>query len=430
MKKYFSSAVAIALAAVFTACSSVKTVSLVESGNFTFPESEIQYDSISLAVENFDYEYLRNEGSPKYLHLAEIFELINKNEYDKAIEIIIPQSTTETDPQLLKIYSALLYELYFSRNDWGGIISIQDTITGAITYKAFANTYINVPPETITFSNRITAVPFETSKSGTPIVEVTINGYKARFFVDTGAGMTVVSSDVAEACGLIPLGDQDIEAQAATAQNIGINAASISDLRFGGINVKNHPAIIIDSENLKFKLLGIFTIVNIEGIIGWNLLQKMGITIDYRNSQIEFYDAGTNPKNHSGNNMFWLGYPVVKLRSGDGSGVLFGLDTGANTSSIREKIINRFSLSYSEHEITLGSAGGFVDIMAKKVDSLKLFLNSGKSILFKDIDTHPLEPASVITLDGILGSDLFDECVVEIDFPNNYFNILKPGDKN
>ncbi|MFH1194359.1 MAG: aspartyl protease family protein [bacterium] len=418
----------IKLSAFFTtitllmACSSVDTITKLETGKSFSGNSSVAYDSSFQAIENFDYNYLREEGSSKYLFTADIFEMIGNNKYENAISMLKSELQSETDEELNGIYRTIFMELLFTQNKWNNILALQDTSEEAITYNAFAATYSKQPEEVIEFAND-NFIPFETSISGTPIVEVTINGYKAYFFVDTGAGMTVVSSDVADECGLKPLSVENIEATAATTKTIGIDAALIESLKFGGVTVKNHPAIIIDSKHLKFKLLGIFTMLNIEGIIGWNVLQKLGMTIDYKTNHIEFYDGKSNPKNHTGNNMFWLGYPVIKLNGEDGSKLLFGLDTGAKTSSIQDKIIDRFGLNYSEEDIELGSAGGFANLPSKKVDSLRVFLSPDKSILFKNINTHPLEAATLIMLDGTIGSDLFKDSIVEIDFSNNYFDV-------
>ena len=408
-----------------SACGSVDTITKLESSNYAPKIKYTEYKDSREALENFDYNYLKQNSSNKYLMVADIFELINNNNYDEAIKILNSEMKIETDAELSEIYKTLLLELLFTKYKWNDILALKDTGEGSIVYTAFAATYRNQPAELIEFAQTNNVLPFEISKSGTPIVEITINGHKSHFFVDTGAGMTVVSSDVAEECGLLPLGDNNIEATAATTKTIGIDAALINSLQIGGVTIKNHPSIIVDSKHLKFKLFGIFTYFNIEGIIGWNALQNLGMTLDYTKNQIEFYDGKANPKNHSGNNMFWLGYPVIKLNSENGDNLLFGLDTGGKTSCLQDKIIDRFGLDFTEEEIELGSAGGFATIPSKKIDSLKVFLSPVKSILFKNINTHPLEAATLIKLDGTIGSDLFKDSIVEIDFQNNYFDVRR-----
>jgi len=424
MRKRIYTLFAVALLGIVClSCNSVNTITKLESKTYSPKTNLSEYKDCREALENFDFNYLKQVDSAKYLIVADVFESINTNKYNEAVALLNSEIKNESNEELHEIYISLLYQLYFTNYKWKDILEINDSSVDGTVYTAFANTYKDLPAETILYSNSGNKIPFETSDSGTPIVEVTINCYKAHFFVDTGAGMTVVSSDVAEECGLNSLSDEKLEATAATIKKIGIDAALINTLQFGGVTVNNHPAMIIDSENLKLKLLGIFTIVNIEGIIGWNVLQKLGMTIDYKTNQMEFYNGKANPKNHLGNNMFWLGYPVIKLNSADGQKLLFGLDTGARLSNINDKIIDRLNLQYQEEEIELGSAGGFVTVPSKKVDSLNVFLSFHKSILFKDIYTHPLEPATIIKLDGLIGSELFEDSIVEIDFPNNYFDV-------
>ncbi|MCD4665868.1 MAG: hypothetical protein K8R68_11415, partial [Bacteroidales bacterium] len=187
----------------------------------------------------------------------------------------------------------------------------------------------------------------------------------------------------------------------------------------GEILIKNHPVIIIDKKDLEFKLLGLFRILKIDGIIGWNAVQNMDLEIDYRN-KVSVIKKPERIESHK-RNFFWLGYPIVKLINKESIELLFGLDTGAKNTSIRNNIFKKISNNnVTVKNTTLGSAGGFEEIETKEISDFTLILNN-YTVYFQNIKTHPVDGTTFVKLDGFLGSDIFKNGKIKIDYLNGIF---------
>ena len=252
------------------------------------------------------------------------------------------------------------------------------------------------------------------------MIDVEINGHMKKFWLDTGAGLSVVASDVAKECDILPIGTRKGKAGTATSKRVDVQPAIIADLRIGEISIKNHPVMIINKKDLECKLLGLFTIVNIDGIIGWNAIQNMDIEIDYKNK-------GTTIKKpikraESNRNLFWLGCPVVILMSEEGVQLNFALDTGAGRTSVTKDVLKKIRVDrvYSKKKL-VHSVGGFERRQSQIVSDVTLILN-GYALHFKDVRTGG-SGAVFIKLDGTLGSDIAKDGCIIVDYLNGRFEL-------
>lgn len=251
---------------------------------------------------------------------------------------------------------------------------------------------------------------------GNPVIEVEVNGKMKKFWIDTGADMSVISSEVAIQCGVLPLEyvyNENSTAGTSTDKKIPIRPTVIKTLKLGSIQIENHPAIIIDKKNLEFKILGIFTILKIDGIIGWNAIQNMDIEIDFKSKSTKI--SKPEKRNNQISNLFWLRYPVVKMKTPNGADINFGIDTGANGTSIRDNIFKKIDTEFTRGNEKIFGAGGSEYFEVKEIKDFTLLLNN-YSIYFKSIKTNPGKFAVFLTLDGLLGSDIFKNCKIRIDY--------------
>ena len=185
--------------------------------------------------------------------------------------------------------------------------------------------------------------------------------------------------------------------------------------------IKNHPVIIVDKSDMEIKLFGLIRLLKIDGIIGWPAIQNMKIEIDYKNKRtiiekpvkIETEDR----------NLFWLGYPIVKLKTPDGINLNFGLDTGANKTSTYNNILKKISIEKAyDKKITRWSAGGFEKTETKIIPNLKLTLN-GKVLHFKVIRISLQKGIVFVKSDGRLGIDIAQNRSILIDYLNGRFEL-------
>ncbi len=237
----------------------------------------IEYGSFLEAMRNVDFSYaeahpLNREEKSFY----QAIQLIMHGEEEEAKRILRRLHESVTDSLLRSDADLLLRTLLFYQSSWQELLELDSLSTtdsendDLLLPRAFRS----LPKEEFTFQRSSCTLPIRFTASGVPTVEVKVNGILKKFLLDTGAGLSVVSSKVAQECRVHPITDQTSEAGTSTSLRVKIQPAAIEELKLGDISINNHPAITIDQKDLQFTLLGIFTVMKIEGIIGWNAIKK------------------------------------------------------------------------------------------------------------------------------------------------------------
>ncbi|MBD3285466.1 hypothetical protein GF359_03450 [candidate division WOR-3 bacterium] len=318
----------------------------------------------------------------------------------------------------------VLGELWFVQNRWSAF-NASDTYNREYEDDAFnlVDAFAGAPEEEYVYPETVVRLPIRLSVTGCPIINVKINGKKRRLWLDTGASMTALSSDFAEELGIDALGSATASAQTGTSKKIDVKPALIDSMEIEKIKIRNHPAVILKAEDLEFKQAGI-TFLRIDGIIGYNALKNLDIEIDYRHKRIRLREP--NLKADVERNLFWLGVPIVRLQTEDGTPLMFFFDTGASKTNLFEKISTRIDLGeVREKKALIGSAGGMERIKTRKVSELTLMLNGKQMDIVNLIMVlAPIEP--FVNLHGILGADVFAGKILHIDHLNGLIEINTP----
>jgi predicted aspartyl protease len=97
----------------------------------------------------------------------------------------------------------------------------------------WARAFEKVPKKTVFVPPREQMIPLSISRVGTPVIPVLINGKNFLFWLDTGASMSIVSSAVARAAGVEPLG-RDTLSVATAAGQVAAVPAMISSIQVVG----------------------------------------------------------------------------------------------------------------------------------------------------------------------------------------------------
>jgi clan AA aspartic protease (TIGR02281 family) len=367
---------------------------------------------------------LRDLYSQNYPANAQTY--IEQGQYTDAVEVLEKNlAQLKSDTALVEQFNWLA-NLYLLQNNWQGMVNMykgyhfspgEDTslLSAARFYLANSKQEMSVD------ENNLKAIPFKPSKSGTPMIDVVINGKKYRFWVDTGAGLTVVSSEVAKKCGVKQLSQKGGNATAATGMQVSIDYGLIDNLQAGNINVKNHPCLVLDKKDLEFRLLGI-RIVKIDGIIGWNFLQELGVSIDFVNRWIQFEPSQGKPG--SDVNFFWMEQPYVKCVLNGKVNSIFFIDTGANTSGIYTSIYAKVDTSGSKYKtIGIGSAGGKIKMRSLTLPKLDVKIKT-REIFMKNVTTEPaFEAKGYFVPDGVLGIKDLKLYVLRFDLKQGNFEV-------
>ncbi|MCK4542518.1 MAG: aspartyl protease family protein [Spirochaetales bacterium] len=424
MKKRFLIIVTLAAFLLQSCVSTTKlTITTIDERALIEAQKTVEYETFWEAMENIDFSYLReHQINDDQQSFAEALKLAVDGDIEDA-ENEFRKLYISSDDSLIKKHSKeILGNLLLFQSKWEALIKlsidVDDTTNNNIRLEeAFSKS----PRESYYFPTQPAIIPMQLSLSGCPVIEVEINGHKKKFWIDTGAGLSVVASDIAEECNIFPIGTENIKAGTGTNKKVDAQPAIIEDFRIGEILIKNHPIIIIDNKDLEFKLFGLFRIMKIDGIIGWNVIQNIDIEIDYRKkvTSIKKPIKIDSPNR----NFFWLGYPIVTLINQEGTKLNFGLDTGARKTSLTDNILKKINVNNIHiKNITLGSAGGLEKIESKIIPELTLILN-GYGLHFNDIGTQPGSFPVFVKLDGILGSDVLKNGRVKIDYLNGIFEI-------
>lgn len=97
------------------------------------------------------------------------------------------------------------------------------------------------PDEKYNFMRNESLINMELSTLGNPIIQVSINGHKKKFWLDTGAQLSVVSSSVAEECNIQEIFDTCVTANADhTKFSVASKPAYIKTLEVGQLTIENH----------------------------------------------------------------------------------------------------------------------------------------------------------------------------------------------
>lgn len=317
----------------------------------------------------------------------------------------------------------LLSGLLFHEQNWEGYLSLpKDSLSDPDNWD-LALAFRSFPSEKQIFTSSEITLPFTLSKSGSPIVEVFINGISHHFWLDTGAGLTVLSASVARSAGILGIDSLSTDVETATPVKIKGTPALLPNLQVGGFILNSHPCLILKDTDLEFRNPNGSLMFKIDGIIGWPVLKNLNLLIDYQNMKITISQPMVETKKENPD-LIWIGYPVVKLMGQDGQVLWFGLDTGAGSTSIRNSFLARYpAYKSSKKERTIGGAGGFRTVKVRSVNDVTLY-STALRFRFTQLSTSFSEPTDFILLDGMLGSDVFRKNKVRLNFPEGVFEIL------
>ncbi len=354
----------------------------------------------------------------------------------KALESFRDGHLAEAEPPLIHLVRAagkeeirqaavnLLGDLRFYQSRWKDFLEYADRYTGEVADDVpLARAYAPTEAEEIDLPARRERLFLRSSPLGTPVVPVRVNGVAQWFWLDTGAGLTVLAAETARRCGVEPLEGTPAPVSTATRHKITARAARVEDLQIGTARFRHHPVIIVDDADLTLRWGKRPAGVRIRGIVGWKAIRHLDLDVDLAGG--ELWLRPTEPRSEPTRNLAWIGYPVVRVWSKAGTRLNFGLDTGALQSSLTDTGLNRLGVTTSRTtRRRIVSAGGSEIITGRILSGVTLF-TSGYELSFRQLTARPdTGAAAFIQLDGILGSDLLRASRVRLDAGNGRLDII------
>jgi hypothetical protein len=291
----------------------------------------------------------------------------------------------------------------------------------------WAAVFKNVPAKAVQFPSRLVVLPLTLSAIRTPIIPVRINGRDYHFWLDTGSSLTIVSSKIAAALRIAPISNDTLE-MVTTTGRVKALPAMIAKLELGEISVQNANAMIVDERLMEMReskrgeeLTNVPK--KIDGIIGYDIIHRLDVEIDYEESKVRLRDPAVRGGDRSARNLFWLGVPVVRLVAADGTPVHFGLDTGAGETFGTETLLDKLDIQPDRRDARrVGGLAGVASLQASVVHMLRLTVRDHPLFLRELVIYAPVY-RTLVSLDGVLGSDASRVGVVRLDATNGVFSV-------
>ncbi len=291
--------------------------------------------------------------------------------------------------------------------------------------ESWASAFKNVKRRQITFASKLVTLPLILSASGTPMVTVSVNGKPKTMWLDTGSSMSIVSSRTAAECMIEPLVPDTLEV-ATTTGHVPARPAAIDRIDIGGIEVLNSTAMIVSSDLMQVRVgdgSNLVLSVEIEGVIGYDLISRMDVRIDYVNKRVTFLkpEPVRGRVAELGRNLFWVGTPIVRLISDRGVPLHFNLDTGAQETYSTEGLVRKTKTrTFAGERRLVGGLAGLQTVQGRFIDEMKMSMG-GQRLLFRKMLVYAPAVATFVPLDGVLGSDIGKSGTVRIDATNGLF---------
>lgn len=319
-------------------------------------------------------------------------------------------------------------------SDWGAIAALApdpdslgwvgaDPLTRHTLVERWARAFAGVPPASITVPNEPTIVALRRSSTGTPIAGVRINGRTHEFWLDTGASMTIVSADIAREGG-VHLAAPDTLALGVIGGTIAARAVVIDSLSVGRFVARGVTAALVSGDVLRLDYRtedSQRVPVHIDGVLGSDLLRHMDLVIDADAGTVTIRKPHRDP--HATRNLFWVGFPVVRLVARDGRPLLFGLDTGAESTYVTMTLLHK--LPHTRVAARRGEMHGLGNHSeSTEWVARELALSDGEYAI--DLRSAPIAPDrqwTFVTFDGMIGSDIALGTRLHLDFENGVFDI-------
>jgi hypothetical protein len=198
----------------------------------------------------------------------------------------------------------------------------------------------------------------------------------------------------------------------------------IDSLDIGGVAARGLGAAVVDPSMLRLDrrvVRGRTESIAIDGVIGTDLLRYMDIVLDASAGTITIRRPRPNPR--AVRNLFWVGYPMVKLVSKEGRPVLFGLDTGAEGTYATHAMLRKAPrTSVATRRMTIGGLGP--ERQQTEWVARELALSDGDyAITLRNVPVADDKRWTFVVLDGVIGSDVALASRLHLDFVNGVFDV-------
>jgi predicted aspartyl protease len=244
------------------------------------------------------------------------------------------------------------------------------------------------------------------------------------FILDTGAGTSLLSTELAEKVKVTILGSKQGQSAGGA---VSVSLAKVDSLSVGEARLPDVDVGIVDLEHI-----GATVGAKIDGDLGYNFLKYFRVSIDYEKCQLRFDDPRRTDVFHRGGQTevaLRLANPakpliLVDVHANRKGPFQFAIDTGTSTTAITPELAKKLGVKGSP--VGQGTtAGAHVAVTAGVLDSFMVggAKIDGMSVVIADFFA-PLSEAVGAKLDGIVGYNFLRNYKVVIDYPNERLSLI------
>jgi predicted aspartyl protease len=270
-------------------------------------------------------------------------------------------------------------------------------------------------------------VKFHLAGGAQPLIllPVKVNGRGPFDFIfDTGAGTSLLSSDLAKQLEVKTIGSK--EGQSAGGK-VSVSLAKVDSLAVGDAKIDDVDVGIVDLAHIG-KTIG----TKIDGDLGYNFLKHFRLAIDYSTCELRLDDPhrlqnfGRTAQTEVPIRLASPAKPLILIdvRANSRGPFQFAIDTGTSTTAITPELAKELGVSSSP----IGAAttgGAHVDVTAGTLKSFQVggVMTDSMPVIVADFFAM-LSQAIGAKLDGIVGYNFLRNYKVVIDYPNERFSLF------
>ncbi|HEV2046103.1 MAG TPA: retropepsin-like aspartic protease [Chthoniobacterales bacterium] len=278
-----------------------------------------------------------------------------------------------------------------------------------------------------TLSPRSAKVKFRLTGGAQPLIllPVQVNGSGPfEFILDTGAGTSLLSSDLAKQLEMKIVGSN--EGQSAGGK-VAVSLAKTDSLAVGEATLHDVDVGIVDLAHIG-KTIG----AKVDGDLGYNFLKQFRLTIDYCNCEVRLDDPkrvenfGRSAKTEVPMRLASPAKPLILVDvHANGRGPFqFAIDTGTSTTAITPELAKQLGIKSSPiGPVTTG--GAQVDVTAGTLQSFQIGGAKIDNMTVVVADFFAMLSSAIgAKLDGIVGYNFLRNYKVVIDYPGETFSLF------
>ena len=278
-----------------------------------------------------------------------------------------------------------------------------------------------------TLSPRSAKVKFRLTGGAQPLIllPVQVNGSGPfEFILDTGAGTSLLSSDLAKQLEMKIVGSK--EGQSAGGK-VAVSLAKTDSLAVGEAKLQDVDVGIVDLAHIG-KTIG----AKVDGDLGYNFLKQFRLTIDYCSCEVRLDDPklvenfGRSAKTEVPMRLASPAKPLilVDVRANGRGPFQFAIDTGTSTTAITPELAKQLGIKSSPIDpVTTG--GAQVDVTAGTLQSFQIGGATIDNMAVVVADFFAMLSSAIgAKLDGIVGYNFLRNYKVVIDYPGEAFSLF------